>query len=387
MISYILMIAVGIIGSNSLLLSPILADVANDFFISPIEVAWAITAYNACTAMSALFLARFIDELGIYRILLGAFLLVTVGTAVSAVSWSLPILMVGQCLAGLGAGVSLPAIYALAPIIAPKGQETKIVGRILTGWSLALVAGVPLASFLTENFGWRTSYYFLLAFALFVLAVISMTSASFTEAGNENKSVQVAGWNILAPFNIRHAKTLLLMNLLYMMAFYGTYSYIGTYLRAEFGSTTIEAGYAVLAYGIGFGVASFADPIIDKIGVRRASLYIFLLLLSVYLSLFTLNRSVHTMYVICLIWGFFNHLGLSAIITMIGELKTPIKGQLMGMNSVFTYVGGSLGTVLFGVIYENFNFPIVALAAGASVSLLTLIFLLFVQKGDLIKPV
>lgn len=375
MISYILMIAVGVIGSNSLLLSPILADVAVDFSTSPVEVAWAITTYNASTALSALLFARFIDEWGIYRALLIAFLFVATGAAVSGIAWGLPVLLVGQFLAGLGAGVSLPAIYALAPIIAPTGQETKIVGRVLTGWSLALVAGVPIASFLTEIFGWRTSYYLLFGLSLFILATIAATSRSFSMPVTPKDSTRQAGWSIFSPFSISHAKSLLFMNFLYMTAFYGSYGYVGTYLRAAFSSTTTEAGYSVLAYGVGFGLASVADPMVDKVGVRRASPYIFVLLLIVYLSLAASNDSIITVYTICLVWGFFNHLGLSAIITMIGELKTSIKGQLMGMNSVFTYVGGSVGTIVFGILYEKLSFSYVAFAAALAVGLLTLIFL------------
>jgi len=382
MLSYILMIAVGVIGSNSLLLSPILADVARDFSISAVEVAWAITAYNAATALSALFLARYIDEWGIQKTLIVAYSLLSVGTCLSAFSWNLTGLVIGQSLAGLGAGVSLPAIYALASMIAPKGQETKIVGRVLTGWSLALVAGVPMAAFLSESFGWRAAYYLLLGLSLLTLFMMLSSVKSFSITTSATREKAVGSWNIFAPFFVKGATTLLLLNFLYMASFFGTYSYLGTYLRDTYKATTVEAGYSVLAYGIGFGLASIADPIIDKFGVRRVSVYVFALLSLIYLSMYFTYPTAFIIYGICIGWGFFNHLGLSAIITLLGEIQTDIKGQLMGMNSVFTYVGGSIGTILFGIFYANYGFFLIALMAAGAIAVLTAIFAIFVRAAN-----
>ncbi len=379
MFGYILMIAVGVIGSNSLLLSPILADVARDFSISSVEVAWAITAYNAVTALSALFFARYIDKWGIHKALFAAYALLSVGTGLSAFSWNLTGLIIGQSLAGLGAGVSLPAIYALAPMIAPKGQETKIVGRVLTGWSLALVAGVPVAAFLSESFGWRAAYYLLFCLSLLTLVMMFASVRSFSAVTSARDETVTDSTGIFAPLFVSGAMTLLLMNFLYMASFYGTYSYLGTYLRDVYKASTVEAGYSVLAYGIGFGIASIADPVVDKYGVHRMSGYIFASLILIYLSMYFSYPTTLHIYGICVGWGISNHLGLSAIITLLGGIETNIKGQLMGMNSVFTYVGGSIGTILFGVLYTNYGFYPIALTAAGAITLLTVIFATFVR--------
>ncbi len=378
--SYILMFAVAVIGSNSLLLSPILADIASDFSVTAVDVAWAITAYNAATAVSALLLARFIDVWGIRAALMAAYTCLSVGTGISAMAWSLEGLLLGQILAGLGAGVSLPAIYALAPMIAPKGNETKIVGRVLTGWSIALVAGIPISAYLTDVFGWRSAYYLLFGLSIFTLALITKLMDRVHQLGDRNNDRQTANWNIFAPFTVAGASPILFMNLLYMTAFYGTYAYIGTYLKDSFDATTIQAGYAVLAYGIGFGLASFADPLVDKLGIHKTTGFIFVVLSLTYLAFFYKYDQIAIVYAICLGWGFLNHLGLSAIITLLGRIDTDLKGQLMGMNSVFTYAGGSAGTFLFGIIYIEKGFYLAALLAVGMIVILTIIYLISVKK-------
>lgn len=385
-VDYILMVAVGVIGSNSLLLSPILVDIAQDFSVSAINVAWAITAYNTLTAFSALFLARYIDEWGYRKVLIIAFSCLLFGIGLSAIAWNTTSLIFSQCLAGLGAGVSLPAIYALAPLIAPKGQETKAVGKVLTGWSLALVAGVPIAALLSELFGWQSAYYLLTGLCSLTLFMIfvKVRNLSSPKPIAQTKVTTTRALNIFAPFFVKGAKVLLLMNFLYMASFYGIYSYFGLYLRDIYQINAVEAGYSVLAYGIGFGVASFADPLVDKFGIHRVSGYIFALLSLVYASMYFTYQYPLSIYGICVVWGFFNHLGLSAIITLLGKIQTNIKGQLMGMNSVFTYIGGSVGTVLFGALYTRYGFFLIALVATSAIIFLTMIYVIFVRthKGS-----
>ena len=62
--TFILMLGVAVVGSNSLALSPILNDVAADLAATPIAVARANAAYGGATALSALCLGPAVDRLG-----------------------------------------------------------------------------------------------------------------------------------------------------------------------------------------------------------------------------------------------------------------------------------------------------------------------------------
>jgi predicted MFS family arabinose efflux permease len=140
------MLSVAIVGSNSLALSPILADVARDLGSNAVEVARANAAYGGATALSALLLGQPIDRHGPRPVLAGALgaLALAMLASAAAVHWAW--LAAAQAAAGVAAGLVLPATYALATSTAPKGQGAQVLGRVLTGWSLALVAGVPLSA-------------------------------------------------------------------------------------------------------------------------------------------------------------------------------------------------------------------------------------------------
>ncbi|TIU76969.1 MAG: MFS transporter, partial [Mesorhizobium sp.] len=140
-LAYLLTGCIAVIGSNSLVLGPIAPAVAASFTTSVPAVMIASAAFGLGTSASALFLARYIDRLGARRMLQGALLLLAIALLASAAAPTVTTLVAAQLLAGLAAGVAMPAIYASAAVIAPPGRESGTIGVVLTGWTLSMVAG------------------------------------------------------------------------------------------------------------------------------------------------------------------------------------------------------------------------------------------------------
>ncbi|KGM33662.1 MFS transporter, partial [Inquilinus limosus] len=124
----ILTAGIAVVGSNSLVLSPILGDVATAMAAPPVAVSRAIAAYGGATALSAFLLAPQIDRIGPRRALFGGMIGLTAATLLSALAMHWLMLAAAQALAGLGAGVILPSIYTLATTIAPPGRESRVLG-------------------------------------------------------------------------------------------------------------------------------------------------------------------------------------------------------------------------------------------------------------------
>ena len=123
---WLLMLGISIVGSNSLVLSPIATDVAASLpSSSATEVMFASAVYGAATAISALTLAPKADQIGLRRALTLALVGLCFAMAICASATALWGLIVGQALAGLAAGLALPAIYGLTAEIAPKGRQSE----------------------------------------------------------------------------------------------------------------------------------------------------------------------------------------------------------------------------------------------------------------------
>ena len=123
-LAYLLTGCIAVIGSNSLVLGPIAPAVAASFAISVPVVMIAAAVFGLGTSASALFLARYIDRIGARRMLQGALLLLAIALVASAAAPTVMMLVAAQLLAGIAAGIAMPAIYASSAAIAPPGRES-----------------------------------------------------------------------------------------------------------------------------------------------------------------------------------------------------------------------------------------------------------------------
>ncbi|MQW93883.1 MFS transporter, partial [Sinorhizobium fredii] len=172
--AFVLTVCIGVIGSNSLALGPIAPEVARSLGADVPAVMTASAAFGLGTAASAVFLGRLIDRHGPRRMLAAALLLLAAGLAGSAFAPALPLLVAAQLVVGIAAGIALPAIYTLASVIAPAGRESETIGLVLTGWTLSMVAGVPLSAAIADFAGWRTVYLVVAAATLVACTAVRL---------------------------------------------------------------------------------------------------------------------------------------------------------------------------------------------------------------------
>ena len=351
---WLLMSAIGVVGSNSLLLSPIARDVAASFADrTAAEVMIASALYGCGTAVSALILAPQADRFGLGRALLWALAGLALSLGISAAAPTIWALCLAQTAAGLCAGVALPAIYGLAADVASPGRESETLGKVLTGWTLSLVAGVSLSAILSDLTHWRAVYAALAVGAAGLIVAIGRTEIDLSRGSGTVASP-------FAALRVAGLSPLLASVVGYMAAFYGLYAYLGSHLTETVGFSTSVAGLAALSYGIGFGVVAPLDRLIDCHGAGRAAPVVFASLMAVYGGLAVLAASGEAIIAVCLLWGAANHLGLNILVGQLTALSNDRRGAILGLYSAATYGAMFVGTASFGVVYSAFGFPTIA---------------------------
>ncbi len=354
--------AIGVIGANSLVLAPIAPAVAADIACDVSMVLRAAAAYGAGTAVSALVLAPRADVIGSDKALRRACLLLLVALVLSMVAPNVLVLIIGQALAGLGAGIALPAIYSLAAQIAPKGREKQTIGSVLTGWTLSLIGGVTLAALLTDLAGWR-----------FVYAIMAMSTALIwlLLGHTDLKTIRLTN-RATSPFSaLRFPGVLrgLMSNAMLMLAFNGAYIYMGAHIVENLGMGTTAAGIITMFYGAGFGVAVVFLRHLEVLPQKRIGLLAFLGLSCVYLAM-NWNAAIFLVLLpIAFVWGIFQHFALNTVVDRLTSLDPSQRGAIMGLNSAVTYL-----TVMGGAILYHYPYSIGGLAACVAFSTLFAVF-------------
>lgn len=363
---WLLMAAVAVVGAQSLLLAPLFVDVARSLDTGPAAVGRAAGAYGLATAVSALALGQRVDRLPRRLVLRGAALGLAAGLLVSAGAQHWGWLAGGQAVAGAAAGVLLPVAYSTAGELAPASAQTRALGRVLLGWSVAMVVAVPLAAAAGGIVGWRG--------ALVGLAVLALLLVGLLGRLPEPRSLRPAGGSGgYAPALRRPGvRPLLLVVLAFMGAFYATYAYLGHHVRAEEGAGAAGAGLIALAYGVGFGAAGLLDGRVDRVGPARLLLPSVLALVAVYGLVAPAAGSPGTLLVLAAAWGLVNHLGLSLLVALLSLAGGPARGPVMALYSAVTYLAASLGTAGLGPLYERRGLAAVALVSAAALLLAAL---------------
>jgi len=326
----ILLSAIGVIGANSLLLSPLVTAVGTDLDVRAAQVMQAASAYGLGVAAAALLLAPLGDRYGAGRLLRVALVILAIGLAASALAPNVLALIAAQALCGLAAGAALPSIYTLAVTIAPKGREAQTIGAVLTGWTLSLVLGVSAGAWLTDVLGWRSVYVALSAGT----ACLWLLSSGLRLLGTTGNT----GTSPLTALKVSGIARGLLATLLLMLAFYITYFFIGAHVTVQLGLSTTQAGLVPLFYGIGFGLAVLVDPLLDRLGPARSTAPVFLVISIIYAAMIPLIGTFHWLLAIAVVWGIFQHLGLNLVVARLTALDPSQRGAIMGLYSTVTYL-------------------------------------------------
>lgn len=354
----VLLLGVTVIGSNSFLLSPVLTEVSRSLGTSIPAAAWSVSAYGGATALSGLLLSGLLQPLGYRNTLVVTGLLLSLGVGLTGAAWTLPLLIAGQALAGLGAGAMLPAAYAATAVIAPKGLESRVLGKVIAGWSISLVAAVPASALIADYLNWRIAY---LAITLVSLAAV----IGFTSLPTDGHTSGQRRSSIRESLAVERAAATLAVIFLFMCAFYGTYTFLGTHIQADLKQTTAAAGLAVLSYGAGFGVASFwGGRIIDRYKPAVLTGPMLLAIAVLYFIAIPASGALLWLTAWCFAWGVLNQFALNCLLTLLTQLSAAHRLRLLGLYSVAAYGGAMVAAIVFGQLYAASGFGAMLGLAG-----------------------
>ena len=97
------------------------------------------------------------------------------GLLVAGLAPSMPVLVAGRALQGLGSGLLIVALYVVVGRCVPPDRRPRIFAAFAAAWVLPSVVGPPLAGLIVEHLDWR--WVFLLAAALAVPAALLVEPA------------------------------------------------------------------------------------------------------------------------------------------------------------------------------------------------------------------
>jgi MFS family permease len=134
--------------------------------------AWPFVAFMAAAVFGTVLGGRWCDRAGPRAALVVAPLLFGVGLVVAGTAMSMPQLLVGRALQGLGSGTQAVAVYVLVAEVYAERARPAVFGLISSAWVLPSLLGPPVAGVLTETLSWHWVFLGLVPFVLVAVALV-----------------------------------------------------------------------------------------------------------------------------------------------------------------------------------------------------------------------
>ena len=123
----------------------------------PVE--WVVIGYLVVIAASLLTFGRLADIVGRERVWIAGLGVFTVGSALSGLAPSLPLLVTARAIQGIGAALIFAPALALIVDVFPVSQRGQALGMNALIVSLGVTAGPTLGGLITEALGWRWIFF------------------------------------------------------------------------------------------------------------------------------------------------------------------------------------------------------------------------------------
>lgn len=359
--THVLTAGIVAVGIQAFVIAPLLHDVAVGLGTGPGEVARALGAFGVGVVLASLALGRLLDRVARRTALTAGMVTAVLAAAGSAVAPSWEALALAQFAAGLGVGVVLPVTYALAAELAPPGAGARATGRVLLGWSIALVAGVPLAAVLGDAVGWRGVFVVLAVVFAAQVALYRLLPDGRTSVGAPTPRLRDV---------VRLPGVLPLLGgvAAFMIAFYGVFAFVGVEIRQVHGVGATAAGLLALAYGAGFGLAAVTDRFLDRGDPDRLVAPALALLAGVYLLLGAVTSTLTALFAAAVVWGLVNHVGLTLLVSRLAARAPAARGPVFALYSAATYGGAAVAGLLAGPLQQAAGFGLLTVAAAVVVA-------------------
>ncbi|MEU0914026.1 Cmx/CmrA family chloramphenicol efflux MFS transporter [Streptomyces althioticus] len=171
---YVLALAVFAMGTSEFMLAGLLPDIALDLGVTVGTAGSLTSAYAIGMIVGAPLAAAAARDRPRRPALLGFLLAFAAAHAVGAVSTSFALLFLTRVVAALANAGFLAVALTTAAALVPPGRKGRALAVLLSGTTLATIAGVPGGAVLGAEAGWRATFWAVTALCLPAAAGILM---------------------------------------------------------------------------------------------------------------------------------------------------------------------------------------------------------------------
>ena len=359
----------------------LLTDIAGSFSISESKAGMLITVYSWIVMLLSLPLILLVSKIDFRKLFMGTIALFGICQIMSVLAPSYGVLMASR----IGVACTHAIFWSIASPVAIRlvNEEHRsfALSMVVTGTSIATIAGLPLGRLVGQYMGWRVTFLIVGIIAFAVLVYMAFVFPKI--ASGEQFHVKDLPALLKNPVLI----CLYVQTILFVLGYYTVYSYIEPFMQQVAKLQNNVITIVLLIFGAtGLLGSDLFSKLYDRhrfafIGTVMATLLAWLLLL------LPASKSLATMVILCAFWGItamaFNVTTQSEVIRSVDEkgaaVATAIYSGLFNLG-----IGG--GSWIGGIVCDKGAISYIGFV-GAVFAVISVLFFAFVLLRKLRQSV
>ncbi|CAI1198658.1 MFS transporter [Serratia marcescens] len=336
------------IGTTEFVIVGLIPTIAEQLGVNVPSAGLLVTIYALGVAIGAPVLTALTSRIPRKLLLVGLMALFTLGNLLAWQSPSYESLVIARLLTGLAHGVFFSIGSTIATSLVAKEKAASAIAIMFGGLTVALVTGVPLGTFIGQQFGWRETFL-----AVSLIGAVA-TVASIILVPNNIKNQGSAG--VREQMKVLTHPRLLLIYAITALGYGGvftTFTFLAPMMQELAGFSAPTVSWILLAYGVAVAVGNiWGGKLADRHGAVRALSFIFAALAVLLLVFqFTASHSIAALLTVIAmgVFAFGNVPGLQVYVVQKAAQYTPNAVDVAsGLNIAAFNIGIALGSVIGG---------------------------------------
>jgi len=331
------------IGSTEFISVGIMPLLTKTFGITLAQGGLTVSIYAIGVMIGAPVLALITNRWDRKKLLIGIMVSFVIGNTLSAMAPNFTILLAGRVIAALSHGIFMTIASLIAADVVAPNKRASAIAIMFTGLTVATITGVPIGTFIGNTFGWRLSFFFLVALGLvgLITNIILVPNRLPLPKPTNVKGI----WRILKQPQLL---LILIITALGYGATFPIYTYLTTVLNKNMGWSEGAIVIILIFYGVAVAIGNTVGGKWANKRPLNALLKMFVGLgISLVIIRLTINMHFLGLLSVLLLglFAFMNVPGLQLYIVQLAEKYTPNEVPLASALNISAFnVGITLGS-------------------------------------------
>lgn len=332
-----------------------LLPLIKDSFNTTISLAGlTVSLYAVGVTIGAPLLTPLTNKIKRKHLLIGIMLIFIIANTLAALSTTFSMLLAMRVLSALMHGVFMSIATAIASDLVSPDKRSSAIAMMFTGLTVATITGVPLGTWIGQQFGWEASFI--------TIAIIGFLSLVINIISVPNDLNEYEQASMLEQLTVFKNKSLMMVYLITALGYGGTfvvYTYLTTLLTDTLHYSDDAVVILLVIYGVMVAIGNTLGGKLTNNRPMQVLISIFLIQAIVLLivGVTVSHQILGTIAILIMgLFAFMNVPGLQLIVVLFAERKNKATTNFASSLNIASFnIGIILGSVIGGYVLNHFS--------------------------------